>query len=98
MDVMQENWYSVEELAEKLKLHQESIRRLIRSGKLKAVKFGRIIRIPESSFLEYIEQNSETAVVAKKRRFSLEGIIKDGQVDDEALDEVTKIWESRELQ
>ena len=98
MDVMQENWYSVEELAEKLKLHQESIRRLIRSGKLRAVKFGRIIRIPESSFLEYIEQNIENGNGIKKRRFSLRGIIKDGQVDDQALDEVTKIWESRDLQ
>lgn len=90
MDVMQENWYSVEELAEKLKLHKESIRRMIRSGKLKAVKFGRAVRVPESSFLEYIEQNAETAEAPKKRRFSLEGIIKDGQVDDAALDEVAK--------
>jgi len=31
----------------------------------------------------------------KKRRFSLQGMIKDGQVKDEHLDEVKKIWESR---
>jgi len=37
-------------------------------------------------------------VPKQKKRFSLEGIIDNGQVDEKALDEVTKIWESRELQ
>ena len=34
----------------------------------------------------------------QKKRFSLEGIIENGQVDEKALNETTKIWESRELQ
>ncbi len=33
----------------------------------------------------------------KKRRFSLKGMIENAQVDDKALDEVKKIWESRPL-
>ena len=38
------------------------------------------------------------AAPKQKKRFSLEGIIDNGQVDEKALDEVTKIWESRDLQ
>ncbi len=33
----------------------------------------------------------------KKRRFSLEGIFRDGKVTDEDLEEVKHIWNSREL-
>ena len=59
MGLMNENWYTVEELSGKLKLHRESIRRLIRSGELHAVRFGKVLRIPESSFIEYVKQNVE---------------------------------------
>ena len=104
MGLMDEKWYTVEELATKLKLHPESIRRSIRAGKLGAVKFGKVLRIPESSFVDYVKQvitqdhKGNDDGVPKKGRFSLRGMIKDGQVDDQALDEVKKIWESRELQ
>jgi excisionase family DNA binding protein len=57
MNVVQEKWYSVEELAQILKLNQGSIRQLVRSGKLKSVKFGRMIRIPDSSFQDYVNHN-----------------------------------------
>jgi excisionase family DNA binding protein len=56
MGLMDEKWYTVEELATKLKLHPESIRRSIRAGKLGAVRFGKVLRIPESSFVEYVKQ------------------------------------------
>jgi excisionase family DNA binding protein len=56
MGLMDEKWYTVEELAEKLKLHPESIRRSIRAGKLGAVRFGKVLRIPESSFVDYVKQ------------------------------------------
>ena len=46
-----------------------------------------------------LTENTEITITISKRkkRFSLEGIIENGQVDEKALDEVTKIWESREL-
>jgi predicted DNA-binding antitoxin AbrB/MazE fold protein len=44
-----------------------------------------------------LTENTEITVTISKRkkRFSLEGIIENGKVDEKALDEVTKIWESR---
>jgi excisionase family DNA binding protein len=91
MDLMKEKWYTVEELAKKLKLHPESIRRSIREGKLGAVRFGKALRIPESSFEEYViksaVQNHKGNDIPKKRRSSLRGMIKDSQVDDQTLDE-----------
>ena len=77
MGPMDEKWYTVEELATKLKLHPESIRRSIRAGKLGAVKFGKVLRIPESSFVEYVKQiitqdhKSKKNDMQKKRLISI---------------------------
>jgi len=77
MGLMDEKWYTVEELATKLKLHPESIRRSIRAGKLGAVKFGKVLRIPESSFVEYVKQiitqdhKSKKNDMQKKRLISI---------------------------
>jgi excisionase family DNA binding protein len=60
MNAVQEKWYSIEELAQILKLNQGSIRQLVRSGKLESVKFGRTIRIPESSFQDYVNCNQKS--------------------------------------
>lgn len=98
MDAGNEIWYSVDEVAAKLKLHVESVRRLIRAKKLNALKFGRVLRIPQSSFNEfakcYMLKDSDKD---QRTRFSMEGIITHGNVDDKALDEVKKIWQVREL-
>ena len=77
MGPMDEKWYTVEELATKLKLHPESIRRSIRAGKLGAVRFGKVLRIPESSFVEYVKQiitqdhKSKKNDMQKKRLISI---------------------------
>lgn len=91
---------TMNEVAESLSVSRMTIYRLIKSGQLKALKVNKSVRIPESSFTGYIECNlkGNGDENTKKRRFSLRGMIKDGQVDDQALDEVKKIWESRELQ
>ncbi|HGJ67675.1 TPA: DNA-binding protein [bacterium] len=62
MSAINENWYTVEEIAEKTKLHKESIRRLIRSGKLSAVRFGKVLRISDSSFQEYINGHRKDSI------------------------------------
>ena len=91
---------TMNEVAESLSVSRMTVHKLIKSGQLKALKVNKSVRIPESSFSGYVEQNlkGNGGDKPKKKRFSLEGMIKDGQVDDQALNEVKKIWESRELQ
>ncbi len=91
---------TMNEVAESLSVSRMTVHRLIKSGQLKALKVNKSVRISESSFSDYVERNlkGDGNKKPKKRRFSLRGMIKDGQVDDQALDEVKKIWESRELQ
>jgi len=73
MGLMNENWYTVEELSRKLKLHRESIRRLIRSGELHAVRFGKMLRVPESSFIEYVKQNVEKNYKSNSDKMTKDG-------------------------
>ncbi len=51
------NFYTAEELAEKLKLNIITIYRYIRAKKIKAYKFGKEYRIDEESFNEFINKN-----------------------------------------
>jgi excisionase family DNA binding protein len=44
------SWYSVQELADELNVSRQTIRNWISSGKLKAQKVGRIIRIEDTNF------------------------------------------------
>ncbi len=39
-DALLENYAGVDEVSHRLKIHPESVRRLIRQGKLPAIKFG----------------------------------------------------------
>jgi excisionase family DNA binding protein len=49
-----ENLYTVRTAAEKMQLHPESVRRIIRSGELRAVKMGKSWRLRESDLTNYI--------------------------------------------
>lgn len=51
-------YYTVEDIAEKLKLSTETIRRYIRSGDIEVYKFGREFRIDEESFQKFLESRS----------------------------------------
>ena len=46
---MEEKWYTTEQAAEIQQCSMSTIRRRLKSGDLKALKSGKIIRIPESS-------------------------------------------------
>lgn len=51
-------YYTVSEIAEKLKLEVTTIRKYIREGKLPAYKFGREFRVGEQELNEFLESRS----------------------------------------
>lgn len=53
---MENKFYSVEELSEKLEMHIDTIRRYIREGRIKAIKFGRSYRIKEEEVKRILEE------------------------------------------
>jgi excisionase family DNA binding protein len=52
-----ENLYTVEEAAEKLKIHHETMRDYLRERKITGVKVGRSWRVRESDLSAYINAN-----------------------------------------
>ena len=91
-----QKFYSVEKVAEILDVSVRTVRRLISDGDLEAIKVRKSVRVSDKHLDIYV--NKDNRKYTQKKRFSLEGIIENGQVDEKALDEVTKILESRELQ
>ena len=49
--------FTTSEVAEKLNLSEKTIRNLIESGELEAHKFGRVFRISEEQFNDFIEKS-----------------------------------------
>ena len=47
-------FYTIEEVMENLKVSDKTVRRLIKKGELVAVKLGKKLVIPQSSYLDYI--------------------------------------------
>lgn len=52
---MTEQLYTTKELAQRLRLSDQTIRRWVTQGKLKAIKAGRNLRIPESEVKRMLE-------------------------------------------
>ena len=48
-------WYSVREVAGRLGVHPETVRRLIHSGRLAAVRDGRALRVSADSVAELLQ-------------------------------------------
>jgi excisionase family DNA binding protein len=55
----QEKYYSPNEIAEIYNVKEDTVRKWISMGRLKAIKMGRLWRIPESALLEFIKSNQE---------------------------------------
>ncbi|MCR4430636.1 MAG: helix-turn-helix domain-containing protein [Tepidanaerobacteraceae bacterium] len=53
-----ENYYTPQEVAEKLKLNIRTLYKWIREGNIKAVKIGGVWRISESEISRLLEGNS----------------------------------------
>ncbi len=51
-----DSYYTVKQVAEKANVHTDTVRKLVNSGKLEAVKFGGSVRISETAFNRYVEQ------------------------------------------
>ena len=51
-----QKYYTVKEIAVLLKLHEETIRRAIRQGRLESVKFGRDYRVQHENLIRFLEQ------------------------------------------
>jgi excisionase family DNA binding protein len=54
----QDEWLSVEEVAQKLKMDVETIRKWIRRKQLKAYKFGRDYRIRREDFDQFVRERA----------------------------------------
>lgn len=52
-----DEFYTAEELAEKLRVNIMTIYRYIKAGKIKAYKFGKEFRVEKKDFLTFLEKN-----------------------------------------
>lgn len=53
-----DEWLSVEEVAQTLKMDEETVRRWIRSRQLKAYRFGRDLRIRREDFDKFVKERA----------------------------------------
>lgn len=53
---MGQEWLTVAEISQELKLHAMTVYRLINAGKLEAVKVGRSYRVARSDFDRYLRE------------------------------------------
>ena len=55
----QERSYSVREVADRLGVHPETVRRLIHAGRLEAVREGRVLRLVPASVHALLDQQRQ---------------------------------------
>jgi excisionase family DNA binding protein len=60
-----DKFLSINEVAERLSVNHKLIYKLVNAGKLKAIKVGRILRIPEPAIEAYIESITVKKPAAK---------------------------------
>jgi excisionase family DNA binding protein len=53
---LNENFYSVDEIAAKFKVDEELVRRWLQSNRLSGIKIGKEWRVAESDLLKFIER------------------------------------------
>ncbi|MBM3212439.1 helix-turn-helix domain-containing protein [Candidatus Poribacteria bacterium] len=49
-----EKYYTVKEISKMLKIHEETVRRAIRDGRLESVRFGRDYRINHDNLMKFL--------------------------------------------
>jgi excisionase family DNA binding protein len=52
-----ETYYTLQEIADRLKVHYRTVYRWVHAGKLQAYKFGQDWRVKESDLKEFIERH-----------------------------------------
>lgn len=65
---MIEHFLTTEQVADILQVHPFTILKLIKSGKLKGVKLGRVYRIKESDVHTFLEQSATSHATEGKER------------------------------
>jgi excisionase family DNA binding protein len=63
---MPETLYTVEEAAERLKMHPDTLRRQLRQGRISSVRTGKLWRIPESVLEAQAAPNAGVSVYANR--------------------------------
>ena len=58
MSQQNDEWLSVEEVAQTLKMDEETVRRWIRNRQLKAYRFGRDLRIRRDDFDKFVKERA----------------------------------------
>ena len=53
--IERERWLTIRDIAKRLDMGESSVRREVKAGRLKAYRFGKIIKVSEADFLEYRE-------------------------------------------
>lgn len=64
--IRDEQFLTVEDVADKLKVHRQTVRRWLRDGELRGYQFGDRTgyRIKESDLVEFIERHAEGKIAA----------------------------------
>lgn len=57
---------TVEQVAEQLQLHPDTVRRHLQAGKLRGVKRGRVWRVPQSALLEAVASTATEPTTGAK--------------------------------
>jgi excisionase family DNA binding protein len=57
-----EQYYTIEEVAEKLKVTRQAIHNWIKEGRLDSIKIGRARRIPAASIERLLEQSKQRSL------------------------------------
>lgn len=57
----QKEYYSIDEVAEILSVSVKSVRRLVASGELEAIRVSNLYRISQSAFDQFVSQNTAKA-------------------------------------
>lgn len=83
-----ENYLSIADIAEKLKVSVKSVRRLVAAKTIESVKIGNVYRIPEKALKAYLKKNSSNP----QKRTELNIAADSNQTDVEFVD-ISKDWD-----
>lgn len=70
------NLFTVQEVAQSLRVHTRTVYSLIHQGELKAVKVGTQWRVPESALYGFIERGGQVKSGPRKQKDGDEGQLK----------------------